>query len=507
MSNCCIEQLVAETLIRTSYNERGNELTQFHRYLNLTGHKFDLNFFASNCTDVPDHGDLMACNHALSNDLKNMNAFPSRWEKEIKADSVSVDCSYSISNELVQITSSNTEVTFDINQASCKSNYIEKGGSSFDINIQNDKFLATCGVHDLFNNIYNIKCILPLKFHEHYAKNPNCLNVTILLEYEHFDAFETRSIPETFNLAHYIHLNHKVCTKDSSSLKNSQIQTSKETTTTTAIIQHTQNISIMKGIWVKNIKNNGVAEFEFENVDGGPLDKQSFDACLARQSSDLIGESHQRYTWNYLVYKYLDGQKTYINTLEQKHGDIAFSNISFTTKYLFPKLAAHIESLSCPAPNQRLAIAIQTGAWDLGSTPLRNIMLNPKYAPALLKAIEHLKNKECSRRIHVVFVLTMPYPQCNKDDRYCRGHLYWKTNYAISALNSYIVNELTTRINYPNLHILDSSGIMMANRREYDCMNHFLCRHGGRQQFRVATTAAGISLANEMMKSLCANNF
>ena len=73
----------------------------------------------------------------------------------------------------------------------------------------------------------------------------------------------------------------------------------------------------------------------------------------------------------------------------------------------------------------------------------------------------------------------MPYPSCDRTDELCTQHQEWHNNYATSVLSQYMKNELMkNEFYYGDLRIVDSLGIMGANMKQYECMNHFLCRHG-----------------------------
>ena len=114
-----------------------------------------------------------------------------------------------------------------------------------------------------------------------------------------------------------------------------------------------------------------------------------------------------RYVWNYLVNKYLKGQEVFLNTLEDKHGDVKFENISFGLTYFVPNLVRKLDSIDCKpgsplSDGKKYAISIQTGSWDLANTPIRNLMLNPRLIPALIDAIRRLKERPCGSNIHLV---------------------------------------------------------------------------------------------------------
>ena len=196
--------------------------------------------------------------------------------------------------------------------------------------------------------------------------------------------------------------------------------------------------------------------------------------------------------------------------MQRKHADASFYSFHFNLKYFLPTVASYINSIDCKpgspmSDGRRYALAIQSGSWDLSVTPLRNVILNSNYINALLEAIKNLSNRTCSNNIHLVFIQTMPYPSCYKHE-FCMNGIGYRTNAAISALSQYVENELL-KINWKNLYIIDAMNIIKPNKQKSECINHFLCRHGGAQNFRVATTKAGIALASEILWAMCESNF
>ena len=57
--------------------------------------------------------------------------------------------------------------------------------------------------------------------------------------------------------------------------------------------------------------------------EGTHLSAAAYEACRGRQTNVLVGDSHMRFSWNWVAYRYHDGQKAYLNTLDGKHGAVA----------------------------------------------------------------------------------------------------------------------------------------------------------------------------------------
>ena len=152
-----------------------------------------------------------------------------------------------------------------------------------------------------------------------------------------------------------------------------------------------------------------------------------------------------------------------------------------------------------------VSIALQMGSWDLSAVPLRTVLESPTHGtPALLGAIRRMQMRGCSDTVKLVLVQTMPYPTCAVGDDLCTTCQHWHNNFATAALSAHMVRELSTpTYHYGNLEIVDAVGIMSADLDKYECINHFLCRHGEKQMYRVASTPSGEALSCEIINALC----
>ena len=195
-----------------------------------------------------------------------------------------------------------------------------------------------------------------------------------------------------------------------------------------------------------------------------------------------------------------------------------------------------------------VAMVIQTGYWDLSYMPLSAVLTNPQGAPgcschfivsvaflsmflsrvvilmnltlvlsvrlslslslcslylALIAAIDRMERRGCSKFVRLVVALTMPCPDCPP---LCKNLQPSRNNHAIGALNQYIYSHLIRQngtLLYSNLAIVDSLSIIDPNKKYAVCTNHFLCRHGDRQQYRIESTPPGEALAATITAALC----
>lgn len=211
-----------------------------------------------------------------------------------------------------------------------------------------------------------------------------------------------------------------------------------------------------------------------------------------------------RYTWTYLTYQYLDGHGEMLRSLTKKHGSFSFVNFSFIDSYYFNNLSGELHKVSCPRATLPMGIAIQSGSWDLGFTALRNVVQNPDLIPGFLERVRSFDRNPCANRIKLVLIHTMPYPTCGSNT-HCRNARKGKANPAITAI-AHLINRALFKVKQWNsqLVVVDAMQIMKSSRlNESFCSNHFLCRHGERQSFKIETTDAGIALASEVMHGLC----
>ena len=283
-----------QAVIRTSYNKKSNELGQFYRYLNLSGHAHDSHFLIAKCCDIADHGLISECFSQQTTESKSKHLFPSVCgPKKFEGN----DCQYSIV-ESGQSSTYDVElghlVKFSISQSQCYSKCKISGGSSFDIIAKNDKFKASCGIIDGFNNMYDVTCHLPAHHLDEHS-NSRCMNVTVVLDYEHYDAFGMESdyhlVLSNMIVKDKIFcstLDKKTTLKDKAEYININIPTH----------EYPDN-TFDKGIWMiddnQDVNNDIKMDVYHWIGKDGQLDGSTFKQCLLKQHYQIQGESHQRY--------------------------------------------------------------------------------------------------------------------------------------------------------------------------------------------------------------------
>lgn len=129
----------------------------------------------------------------------------------------SVDCVYSIEKKYFKTIEVSSDIMkynyhFTISQSKCESEWKVPGGASFLINVYDVNGLVACRTRDTFDNSYHVMC----SFHrfggsikEVKMQYPSCINMTVLLEYEHYDAYTEALTGETFpSIKRYYSLRH-----------------------------------------------------------------------------------------------------------------------------------------------------------------------------------------------------------------------------------------------------------------------------------------------------------
>ena len=123
--------------------------------------------------------------------------------------------------------------------------------------------------------------------------------------------------------------------------------------------------------------------------------------------NQIIFTIFNRFTWNFIAYHYMNAQNIFLSTLEEKHGDVHFDNVTLHLKYYYPNIAKVIDAIDCDKIQLPASISIQSGSWDLGYSNLRNMLQNPSFIPAFLKSIINLSFKPCAPLIRIIFMHTM----------------------------------------------------------------------------------------------------
>ena len=165
-----------------------NELEQYQKYIEIS-HLGSNDFFAKIDCDNKDHGLIRECWDKTTGDVakeKMQAQFPDVWNRSVIDGGRKADCEYALTHSEVHRTGAALSAQITLEQRGCRSGTVFKGGASLDVKARNDYFLAGCGVRDRFDNTYTLLCQLP-------PSPARCMNVSALLEHEHFDAFGRES--------------------------------------------------------------------------------------------------------------------------------------------------------------------------------------------------------------------------------------------------------------------------------------------------------------------------
>lgn len=124
-----------------------------------------------------------------------------------------LDCQYNI--KFIGLTNSSQwpnshSYAFELLQSNCKTtSTVPLGGSTFEIFSLGTDALIACSYFDLSSNIYEVICRVPI-----VSRESVCLNLTVILVYEHFDGF-SESLHEWsaayLPLRRLIQDNHQYC--------------------------------------------------------------------------------------------------------------------------------------------------------------------------------------------------------------------------------------------------------------------------------------------------------
>ena len=164
---------------------------------------------------------------------------------------------------------------------------------------------------------------------------------------------------------------------------------------------------------------------------------------------------------------------------------------------LFFQYTSPLLVLSC-YPDESLILFL-----SLTRSLTHSLALSALLYVALIAAIDRMERRGCSKSVRLVVAMTMPCPDCAP---LCTNFQPSRNNHAIGALNQYFYSQLIRQngtLLYSNLAIVDSLSIIEPNKKYAVCINHFLCRHGDRQQFRIESTPPGEALAATIAAALC----
>ena len=419
------------------HNNR-NELSQFQRYLELTKYLDEKTLFSEwiNCQNLlsQNYGRNWRCAVHQTERIREMNG-SFFWERKPDKDNfIAVDCQYTLTSDIFMIEG---KLGFNILQHDCNFNGI-LGGSSFEITAYYSNIIVSCYSVDHFNSSYTVLCpfrkngdiprrhlqgvYFPDVHTSGVAVDVNeisngsfCAHFSILLDYEHFDAYsETKS--NSPPLRHILATNVKKCSMSDGMYSSDKNQ---------KYWSRTLDSSGHLGYYVWNSRNTN---------DGSFPSATSIEDCFAeKEGIHFITDAQLHLLAEYIKSVYQGAAQ------KSTMGDI-FSRVS-NEERLFVLDALDLFGIkafqqTCGKPQEHL-IVLEMGAWDLRHTPLRNLLRNPQHLPRFFDQLrEVLKKPECNN-LEIVWVDTAPHPVCLRDDANCvlEDDNGWANNYAIAAMN------------------------------------------------------------------------
>jgi len=228
----------------------------------------------------------------------------------------------------------------------------------------------------------------------------------------------------------------------------------------------------------------------------------------------FVGASHMRYLWDTVVHAHYNASAL-LAALPQHHADEKVENLWFVNNYFSMELPALLKDICAPdspfapptttstntntdtstnptttnkEPKGKVVFVIQTGSWDLDFNPAQNILLFPNSSTAVVQTLINMTRIDnniignaplCNGRVvEIVWLTSVPIPECEDtvhsadtktgttiaphtgSDSGDRTHRKrkdgsndgkrektcfdkgYRNNYAIKAINQYFVREV-----------------------------------------------------------------
>lgn len=240
--------------------------------------------------------------------------------------------------------------------------------------------------------------------------------------------------------------------------------------------------------------------------------------CFLRGSPDglrqyfLIGSSHMRYNFDALGEDLFGADKL---PAERKHDDDDLGNFHLRSRLFASDVANTILETCAQFKNssQRNTIVFQFGAWDLMYSSLRRLIMSQYAANRIISSLSKILAGEikCSGLTHVIWINSNPYPNCISDGSPCIFWQNFKNNAAIAASNHHFLKSLDNLWKRNNsrrvkLSVVDAFSIIKPRlifRFENEVLrsNHFLCRLSIDGKMTMVKTPGG-SAVLETLKSV-----
>ena len=484
-------------------------------------------------------------------------------------------CSYAL-REFKQI-HGELSFTFEIVQSNCTEEWY-KGGSSFEIAAAGD-VLKSCSVRDNFDNTYLVTCGMRMLSHvlgsgitkvathtrrldtrqlseeqhalmssqERYQERelalalPRvCTNVTVKLDYEHFDAFNER--------ASYFELQFPPL----QILVAKDVLFCLDSTAAPPVVSTRRGLTLLHpgghlpgspahgdgleavglGIWVNSIhlpndNTNSISNTGSRSGSTTYLWKWQHTypeidlvTCLGRQRVIMMGASHCRYNWDAIALTAYPAEskpvflKTPRHHMAMSFHQLEFQFLFFAREYV-PALRKVCDEVL--VSKQNMTLLIQPGSWDSTFWPVQQFIYNVESAPALLNELRSMLDRGCGAYINFVWVQQVPYPNCL--DQVPDGNIYNATNMCanerrarsnakIALMNAFLDRELRKlhRAAGGNMRLQIVPAFDIITPRlgypEYVCNNHFICR-GENADNITGQTPAGIAVLETVKRAIC----
>eukprot|EP01032_Pedospumella_encystans_P015921 gene15921-18185_t len=167
-----------------------NSLAHAERLFKLTTRLNETDFFTDYRVCLTDSPKPFVCMRYVNTYQKQFvrlwDPIPDKTEQYPRFEQ---DCSYKITYAGSSVPNPvQLQYQFDVKQLDCKSKTSIVGGASFEAFGLGPQALTSCSTVDQFSNQYTITCNLPVLVPQHTSSQQVCVNFTILLMYEHYDA-------------------------------------------------------------------------------------------------------------------------------------------------------------------------------------------------------------------------------------------------------------------------------------------------------------------------------
>jgi len=391
-----------------------------------------------------------------------------------------------------------------------------QGGASFlvDANI-NEEYLISCFVKDHFDNKYTIHCYVPQPLTS--SSDKLCLQVSIGLRFEHFDAYADDSKNRQVHVLNSNILERERFCMDISNQQQNNIENS-------ASYYH---MAKTNGVYIRPFSRT-----TFRNpqpYDGYEWYDQKYgfnhykisaiQNCLQKINLTIVGESHARYYWDALVGLYLRDTDT-IKNIYVHHGDVdkIVPSLHSTTTTTATTLAFHwrlfVNNMTnfiekdiysrCTSgyhQEQRQVFILQSGSWDVNFFSLRYTIQDERALQAMVKAIRKIVDSPSCQESGVSIVLLGTPP--------ARGEIAVTRNFfSIAAMNEYLEKAFGDYL-HSNEHksfqwvSVEDKLMPFALANQEVCGDHYLCHEKDSTGIKYST--GGAAMFRETLFTVCGN--